>query len=227
MLQWSPMIKGPPLASNITKGPIHVFLPTIKFLGSYMYADLYMLEPGPKPNFLARSHRVLSPSDHSKHGKSRDHFLLKSIEIFKQVLRHILFMAYHFPNYPAAGFKEDLGFQGELNNQISKCREALNDGDIARIKNSSETLSFVLITPEIKDDIYIKTLEQIEEELNGYREVENKKYKERLKRAFNKSVVEPPGEFAPLWYYQLRIKAAIALFERKKLLLNKKTFDKW
>jgi hypothetical protein len=137
-------------------------------------------------------------------------------------------MAYFNPNYPNAGFKEELGFQGELNNQISKCREAFNDGDIFRIKNTSETLSFVLITPEIKDDQYVETLDQIEAEYEAYKIVQRKRHNERLSKAFNKSVVEPLNEnIGPAWYYQLRVKAAIALFERKKLLLNKKIFDKW
>jgi hypothetical protein len=124
------------------------------------------------------------------------------------------------------GFKQDLGYQGQLNEQIKDCRNALNTGVLKIIKNTSETLSFVLITPDIKDDIYQEHLDKIEDTLKRYKAWQQDKKEASKKKSLMPELIDDEIK-APLWYYQLRIKAAISLFERKKLLLKKQTSENW
>jgi hypothetical protein len=131
-----------------------------------------------------------------------------------------------FNPYMQTGFKQDLGYQGELNQQIQECRNALNSGVLKIIKNTADTLSFVLVTPDIKDDIFDLHLNKIETILNKYKDWENQKKEESKAKSLMPELIEGKID-APLWYYQLRIKATIALFERKKLLLKKQTSENW
>ncbi len=103
--------------------------------------------------------------------------------------------------------------------QIDECRESLNLGDALYIKLSIETLLH-LITPDLIDDAFEAQLKILDEEFAIDFALKQIEYKARIKVAMSPDVVPKPSNIPPVATYALQFRAALALLQRKKLLLK-------
>ena len=133
-------------------------------------------------------------------------------------------MSFRPGGYPQ--FEQKLRFEDHIHNQIEACRQALNRGDATEIMYAAESL-LTLITPNMEDPDFLADISALD---RGWKKTLRKKKAERarelvLSRNGCPDVIDDVPLKPGIDYFRKAIMIALALCERKGLMMKLKTED--